>query len=156
MPTIRAAAASDEAELFRLLRQLVGDRRIGDELIVESPRARRVFGMLLDGARGHVLVAEDRGRILGIISVSYNLAIRYGGEYAQIEELVVDEAARGMNLGAALVSEVIEVARARGCAEIGLYSREHNRAFYEKFGFEYAGPELRRALLSSDGGAASP
>lgn len=146
MTTIRAAMASDEPEVFRLLRQLLGDRGIGNEAVADSSRARRTFGALLDGARGRVLVAEDRGRILGVISVSYDLAIRYDGEYAQVEELVVDEAARGMNLGAALVNTAVDAARARGCGAIGLYSREHNRAFYEKLGFEYAGPELRRAL----------
>lgn len=146
MPTIRAAVASDEPEVFRLLRQLFGDRTISDEAVVDSSRARRAFGALLDGARGQVLVAEDRGRLLGVISVSYDLAIRCGGEYAQIEELVVDEAARGMHLGAALVNAAVDGARARGCGEIGLYAREHNRAFYEKLGFAYAGPELRRTL----------
>lgn len=146
MPTIRAAVASDESEVFRLLRQLFGDRRMGDEAVVDSSRARRTFGALLDGARGHVLVAEDQGRLIGVISMSYDVAIRYGGEYAQIEELLVDEAARGMSLGAALVNAAVDAARARGCGEIGLYAREHNRAFYEKLGFAYAGPELRRAL----------
>ena len=51
-----------------------------------------------------------------------------------------------MNAGAALVCASIDAARAHGCREIGLYSREHTRAFYEKLGFSYAGPELRQPL----------
>ena len=75
-----------------------------------------------------------------------DLAIRYGGEYAQIEELIVDPRARGLKAGAALVRASIEAARAHGCREIGLYSREQTRAFYEKLGFSYTGPELRQSL----------
>ena len=50
------------------------------------------------------------------------------------------------NVGAALVNAAIDAARARGCQEIGLYSRETTRAFYEKLGFRYAGPEVRLPL----------
>ena len=44
---------------------------------------------------------------------------------------------------------VIDNARERGCAEIGLYllkSTKHNRLFYEKYGFEVFGLEMRQSL----------
>jgi GNAT superfamily N-acetyltransferase len=81
-----------------------------------------------------------------MISVSFNLAIRYETAYAQIEELVVDAAARGKQAGAILVRAAIDEAKARGCNEIGLYPREETRPFYEKLGFVYAGVELRQPL----------
>jgi hypothetical protein len=34
-----------------------------------------------------------------VLTVSYNLAIRYAGEYAQLEELIIDPAACGKNIG---------------------------------------------------------
>jgi GNAT superfamily N-acetyltransferase len=79
-------------------------------------------------------------------SVSYNLGLRFGGENAQLEELIVSEAARGRNVGSALVEAAVDEARRHGCHEIGLYAVERNRPFYEKHGFRYAGPELRRSL----------
>jgi GNAT superfamily N-acetyltransferase len=45
-----------------------------------------------------------------------------------------------------LVKAAIEEAKRRGCNLITLYSREHTRAFYEKAGFRYIGPELHRAI----------
>ena len=93
-----------------------------------------------------VLIAEDDTGPLGMISFSFNLALRYGGEYSQIEELIVDEAGRGKGLGALLVNEAIDRARKRGCLEMGLYARETTRAFYEKLGFVYVGPEVRMVL----------
>jgi ribosomal protein S18 acetylase RimI-like enzyme len=137
---VRKAVAADEAAVFDLLPQLLGEERAPGE------QAREVFRRLLSGDRGTALVAVEGERLLGVITVSYVDAVRYGGRYAQIEELVVDEAARGKNAGAALVQASIEAAREAGCREIGLYAREHNRPFYEKYGFTYAGPELRQRL----------
>jgi GNAT superfamily N-acetyltransferase len=80
-----------------------------------------------------------------VITSSYASAIRYGGEYARLEELIVDDKARGTGAGMALLKAAIAEARRRGCSLVTLYSREHTRAFYEKAGFRYAGPELHRA-----------
>ena len=63
------------------------------------------------------------------------------------EELIVDETARGLNLGRILVQRTIDDARRRGCAEMGLYlvpTTEGNRGFYEKLGFEVLGTEMRQ------------
>lgn len=141
---IRAACAQDKERCLALLDAL---RDAAGGTLDE--RAGEIFDRLLAAERGEVLVAEDGGVVLGLASVSYNLAMRYGGEYCQLEELIVDPSARGRNVGALLVKRTIEQARSRGCAEYGLYlvqSTEHNLPFYEKFGFERVGSELRQRL----------
>lgn len=140
MVTTRPATAADEVRVMELLPKLLeGDRS-------DPAWWPPVFRELLDSDRGAIIIAEDETGVLGLISLSFNLAMRYGGDYAQIEELIVDEAARGKHVGAALVQASIECARQQGCREIGLYAREHNRPFYEKYGFRYTGPELRLRL----------
>ena len=109
----------------------------------------RVFDDLASGERGRIIVAEEDGRLLGMATVSYNVALRYDGEYCQLEELIVSPAARGRQLGARLVERTLSDARQRGCADYGLYlveSTEHNRPFYEKLGFQAIGTEMRQAL----------
>ena len=104
---------------------------------------------LLTKSRGQVVIAEEDSTILGLASVSYNLAMRYGGEYCQLEELIVTPQARGRKLGGLLLQTVIDNANSRGCAEIGLYlieTTEHNRPFYAKYGFEVVGTEMRQRL----------
>lgn len=136
----RFAVAADEDRVLALLAQLIEE---------EPGRSRgraAAFRRLLEGDRGIVLVAEDGSALLGVITVSFNLAVRFEHGYAQIEELIVDAEARGKNAGALLVQAAIAAARDQGCEEIGLYSREQTRGFYEKLGFRYAGPELRQAL----------
>lgn len=141
MVTVRAATRDDEARTLALLSQL-----FGRDITAEPARARAFRRMLGEPERGAILVAEEDGQVLGVISFSVNLAIRYDTAYAQIEELVVDEAARGKQVGAALVRAAIEEAKRRGCDEMGLYPLEGNRPFYEKFGFAYVGEELRQPL----------
>ena len=49
----------------------------------------------ISNERGSLVIAEENGIILGMASISFNLALRYNGEYCQLEELVVDQDARG-------------------------------------------------------------
>ena len=138
---VRLGSTGDERRCLELIETLTGRTR--------GPGWADTYRALLERARGEILVAEEAGEILGIATVSYNLAIRYAGEYAQLEELIVDPAARGKNVGGRLVETCVSRARARGCAEFGLYlieSTETNRPFYEKYGFEYVGSELRQTL----------
>lgn len=140
----RPAREEDKARCMELLDAL--RLAAGGEL---DSRAGEIFDRLLDAERGEVVVAEEGGVVLGLASVSYSIAMRYGGEYCQLEELIVDPSARGKNVGALLVGTTVERARSRGCAEYGLYliqSTEHNLPFYEKLGFEKVGSELRQSL----------
>ncbi len=140
MVTTRTATAQDEQRVLELLAQLL------EVPVVNSRPCCDMFRALLESDRGVVLVAEDGGATVGVITASFNPAIRYGGNYAQIEELIVDESGRGKGVGAQLVGAMIGEARRRGCKEIGLYALEHNRPFYEKNGFTYQGPEMRQTL----------
>lgn len=137
----RPATEADEARCFELIETLTG--------MAPTPAWSEVFQSHLRGERGAIVVAETDEGIIGCATVSYNLAIRYGAEYCELEELIVDESARGLNLGRILVQRTIDDARRRGCAEMGLYlvpTTEGNRGFYEKLGFEVLGTEMRQSF----------
>ena len=109
----------------------------------------KTFKNLISNERGSLVVAEENGTVLGMASISFNLALRYNGEYCQLEELVVDKEARGKNVGGLLIEETIKLAKKRGCKEFGLYileSTKHNQGFYEKYGFVKVGEEMRQPL----------
>jgi ribosomal protein S18 acetylase RimI-like enzyme len=146
--TIRNAEAGDSGRCLELLTALGAATGSGTGS-KNSPATKEVFEKLLSGDRGRIIVAEEAGVILGMATVSYNLAVRYGGEYCQLEELIVDPAARGKNVGGQLVQRTVDDASERGCAEYGLYlleSTEHNRPFYAKYGFKVIGTEMRQRL----------
>ena len=141
---IRTATANDEAACAVLLEELGATTGTGTD-----PGFGETFQALLTKDRGQIIVAIEDGVVLGMATVSFNLALRYRGEYCQLEELIVSANARGRSLGGQLVQATIAVAKARGCAEMGLYllpTTEHNRPFYAKYGFEALGAEMRQRL----------
>ena len=142
--TLRLAKLEDKKRISELLYVLAKATSDSYE-IFDS----KTFEHLISNERGSLVIAEENGKVLGMASISFNLALRYNGEYCQLEELVVDSEARGKNIGGLLIEETIRLAKARGCKEFGLYileSTKHNRGFYEKYGFIKVGQEMRQAL----------
>ena len=142
--TVRLAKLEDQdrcSELLDVLSKATSD----PHEVFDS----KTFRNLISNERGSLVVAEENGTVLGMASISFNLALRYNGEYYQLEELVVDKEARGKNVGGLLIEETIKLAKKRGCKEYGLYILEatkHNQGFYEKYGFVKVGEEMRQPL----------
>ncbi len=142
--TVRLAKLEDQdrcSELLDVLSKATSD----PHEVFDS----KTFRNLISNERGSLVVAEENGTVLGMASISFNLALRYNGEYCQLEELVVDKEARGKNVGGLLIEETIKLAKKRGCKEYGLYileSTKHNQGFYEKYGFVKVGEEMRQPL----------
>ena len=141
---IRLAKSEDQeqcSELLDVLAEVTSD----SNNIFDS----NTFNEVISNKRGSLVVAEENGKILGMASISYNLALRYNGEYCQLEELVVHQEARGKNVGGLLIEETLRLAKNRRCKEFGLYllkSTKHNQSFYEKYGFVKIGEEMRQSL----------
>ena len=97
-----------------------------------------------------LLLAEVDGVIQGSLTLA--LFRIPTGLRAWIEDVVVDDAARGQGVGEALNRAAIEVARQRGARTVDLTSRPSREAanrLYQRIGFErrethvyrYAGPD---------------
>jgi ribosomal protein S18 acetylase RimI-like enzyme len=83
------------------------------------------------------LVARAEGEIIGMLTlVTFPIPT---GLRAWIEDVVVDESARGQGVGAALTREAIRLARAAGARTIDLTTRptrESANRLYERLGFQ--------------------
>lgn len=111
---IRRATLGDESQIIDLLKQFPPE-----EISLDWKDAVSTFRQVIKNPElGSILVAEENGEILGVISVSYPTAVRCGGIYSCIEEFIVSEKARGKGIGGKLVAAVIAAATARGCYEI--------------------------------------
>lgn len=92
---------------------------------------------LLNNDYTHLFVAEVEGKIVGTLSLA--IVDLPSGRKAWIEDVVVDEAARGLRIGHALVERAKEEALALGATKLYLTSnpsRKAAHALYHKCGFD--------------------
>jgi GNAT superfamily N-acetyltransferase len=102
----------------------------------EREAHERALRDALDDERSLVLVAEDGGRLVGSLVAGLLPMPLYGARLAFLQELFVEETARGGGAGRALMAAFDEWARSRGAAVEALgTSRPRAMAFYERLGF---------------------
>ena len=116
MVTIRDATFDDKAAVFDLLRQLMGTTN--ENSPINQSSGEETFRKVIEGDQGDLLLAEEDGTILGLVTLAYPLAIRCGGTYSSIEEFIVNEKARGKGVGGKLLEAAIDLTRSRGCNEM--------------------------------------
>jgi ribosomal protein S18 acetylase RimI-like enzyme len=95
-----------------------------------------------------ILIARQAGTIIGTLTLAM-FAIPTGIR-AWIEDVVVDEAARGTGSGRALTEEALRIAQAAGAKTVDLTSRPSREAagrLYEKLGFQLRGTRVYRYAL---------
>ena len=116
MVNIREATIDDQAEVFDLLRQLMTSATA--ESPINQPSSIETFRQVIEEGKGTVLVAEEDGQMLGLLTLSYPVAIRCGGIYSCIEEFIVTEQARGKGVGGKLLEAAISKATEKGSYEL--------------------------------------
>ncbi len=101
------------------------------------PPSRDLLAALVKSESSRLLVARaDDGSILGSATVTVYRVLT--GIRAIIEDVIVDEAARGQGVGEALVLRCLEIARERGAPAVTLTSnpkREAANRLYQRMGF---------------------
>jgi ribosomal protein S18 acetylase RimI-like enzyme len=96
-----------------------------------------------------LLMAEEDNRYIGSLTlVVFRIP---SGTRARIEDLVVQETARGRGVGRALVQKALEMAKALGAEAVDLTthpSREAANALYKKLGFARRETHVYRRKVS--------
>ena len=127
-----------------LLRDLSGNK---DRVLVD---ARQNFEALIaDEEHGGVLVAEQaEGEFAGVLTYSFAIALRAGGEYCTIQELWVHPDFRSQSVGSMLTKALVKKLRGR-CSriEVGLPGESYpetarTERFYESTGFSAIGKRM--------------
>jgi GNAT superfamily N-acetyltransferase len=134
-PIVRTARPGDEPAILALIHHLALYEREPDAVraTVDSLRAT-FFGR---DPRVFAHVAEQDDRIVGIAIWFRNYSTWTGKPGLYLEDLVVQEEARGLGVGRALFEELARVAKAQGCARIDWAVLDWNEAamdFYRRIG----------------------
>jgi ribosomal protein S18 acetylase RimI-like enzyme len=139
----QATTVSDElvAAFARLVPQL--------STSAEPPSREQLEEIVASPAATVLLARDDAGQIIG--SLTLVIFRTPTGARAWIEDVVVDESARGQGAGEALVAEAIRLASDSGVRSVDLTSRpsrESANRLYEKIGFQARETNVYRYDLS--------
>lgn len=129
---IREAQLRDSAIIVALIQELAGGE--GEQ----SPLTESYAATYLAYPNNRVLLAEEQGECVGLLSYSIRPNLYHAGPSCQIEELIVREGAQGRGVGSALIEKVIQQAAVCRCQEISVSTLLDNSraiAFYKRHGF---------------------
>ena len=111
---------------------------------------RAVVERLIDDPQTEFLLVGDPPA--GVCQLRYRLSVWTVTEDCWLEDLFVEDSARGSGLGRALVEAALERAKARNCRRIELDVNEQNEdalRFYERVGFSTTPKPPGRTLFVS-------
>ena len=132
--TIRHARADDTLAMAGLLGQLFA---IEADFVADGQAQVRGLSLLL-GAAACLLVADEDGMVVGMVSVQSLISTAEGGVVGLLEDLVVAEECRGRGIGSRLLHAALDWAQAQGMTRVQLLA-DHNNAkalqFYAKHSF---------------------
>jgi GNAT superfamily N-acetyltransferase len=137
MIDIRVAQSQDIENLVGLLNVL-----FSQEVEFKPDAHLQAAGLskiITDSAVGRILIAVDEGKVVGMVNLLYTISTALGGRVAILEDMVVDQSARGSGIGSDLLTTAIEMCCADGCKRITLLTDAHNidaQRFYERVGFQ--------------------
>ena len=147
MISVEAAALVDDdlrAAVDRLVPQLSRS---------SAPPSRAVLERIVADEATTLFVARGDSGIVGMLTLAtFEIPT---GVRAWIEDVVVDESARGQGAGAALSREAIRLAQAAGARTIDLTSRPAREAanrLYQQLGFQLRDTHVYR-LAAAGGGS---
>jgi ribosomal protein S18 acetylase RimI-like enzyme len=131
---------SEDVEAFkRLLPQLSSSA---------EPLDRSTLERIVNCPVNTVLVARSNGEIVGTLTlVMFPLP---SGLRARIEDVVVNESARGMGVGESLSRAALRIARESGARTVDLTSRPSRPAanrLYQRLGFQLRNSQVYRLSL---------
>jgi GNAT superfamily N-acetyltransferase len=120
----------DAARSERLLRELIGDERLGRVLLFQFP--------LGNGARQTESHDSREGTLVGYMILTFGYSLEFGGRDALIDEFYVVPSARGGGCGTQAIAHAVEICRSLGITNIHLeadYFNERVHEFYKRLGF---------------------
>lgn len=149
MPTVRLADPRDAETVARLM---IGFR---DHLGYDWPSDNAFLAgveQLLDDRNSDFLLGFVDDHAAGVVCLRFRLGLWRAGLDCLVEDVFVEESARGTGLGRALMDAAITRARERGARRMELDTNDTNApaiALYESLGFVNNGDRYYRFHLDA-------
>lgn len=141
--TIRRGQVEDTNAVFDLARQFSTGREPirRDEFVVAYDNVLR----RRDQETNVLFVAESEGKVVGYSLMTVSRLLHAPGLTAHLQEIVVDEASRGLSIGDRLMAANEHYCMGRGVRQLSA-STARIGSFYNHRGFEAVGEHFRKIL----------
>lgn len=151
MPDARVRIRSAKPEdLDRLVSLLAALFSIEEDFVCDEPKQRRGLMLMLENARGCVLVAEAEGEVVGMCSGQLLVSTAEGGLSLLVEDVVIHEQWRGLGVGRLLIEALSGWAKANKVSRLQLLADRNNIPaldFYRCLGWQMTELICLRAFM---------
>ncbi len=141
---LKIAGDEDAADVVEAVNRLIIE--LGGDSLDTNQSENAASHIIGNPELGFIMIARDKGTLVGLATVSYQSAIRTLGRYAIVQEMFVAPDHRDSGLGGRLLERAIQVASENGCRVVELGTPpngERQESFYRRHGFTDVGMRLR-------------
>jgi GNAT superfamily N-acetyltransferase len=134
MINYRAATDADTGQILDLLEEIMETHAVSPP---PRERASVTVAAILASKSHTFLVAEDRGRLIGMCALLFSQSTWSAALVCELQDVIVTEGHRLGSVGKGLLTHAEEIARSRGCSRMFLSAEPWNfaaHAFYRKYG----------------------
>lgn len=138
---IRNAKTGDSQAIRDMLEQL--GYPLADGFIKEKLK------LLFDSKNDEVYVYEEDNKVMGFLTLHFSIQLAFESNFCEIGYFVVDKNVRSKGVGKQLEEKACEVALARGCDRIEVFSMMHRadaHRFYERQGYSHIQKKFEKIL----------
>lgn len=133
---INIATSSDISGLCDLLFLLFSKE---DEFVPNKSVQEQGLKMIIENPSiGHILVAKEDDKTIGMITILYTVSTALGGIVGLLEDMIVHPEYRSRGIGSQLMDYSLEFAKKQNLKRLTLLTDKSNttaHAFYEKHNF---------------------
>lgn len=131
---IRTAEPSDNALIFRFIKELAEYEKLGDRVVATE---EILYQSLFVKKQAEVIIAQEQGRPVGFALYFHNFSTFFGKANLYLEDLYVIPKYRGKGYGKALLVCLAQIATERDCERLDWWCLNWNEpsiAFYKSLG----------------------
>ena len=136
MTTIALATTDDISALCQLLAVLFAQE--SEFTPNHEAQCRGLSQVIENNTIGHIFVARQQNKIVGMLSLLYTVSTALGGKVALLEDMIVLPSYRNTGIGSLLLEHAIAFAQHNGCQRLTLLTdcaNESAKRFYQRHGF---------------------
>lgn len=150
LPSIEVVTA--EPQDLAILAPLVMEFHAHEGIHVDTQQRNRALNeALAPNGPARILLALDKGRIIGYAIVGFGFSIEFGGRDAFLDELFVEKASRGTGIGQQLLAAAEATAKAAGARAMHLeaaHANQRGAALYRRMGYKDHARHLMTKMLA--------